>query len=363
MTSDVARPPGARDAGQRRAGHLFFRLLFRALLALPPGLLLRIAGEPPRIVEGRRLDPRVQFHAWFVRRFRKPLVVEPAELRKPRLLSLFLLDGGAAAVPTEDRSIAGGGGPLRIRIYHPAAGGGPRPVLVYFHFGGCVLGDLETCHTVCSRLAQEADVIIVSAQYRLAPEHRFPAAVEDAVTAYRWARENAASFGGDAQRVGVGGDSAGGYLAAAVSLACRDSGEAAPALQLLIYPVTEMDRVAMPEGPHDDDYPLSRADMVWFSEQYLASPEDAANPLCSLRRAADLKALPPALVILAGHDLLREEGVAYAARLRADGVPAVLRIFDTLPHAFTAMCGAIPEARRAVSEMARLLKEQFSRST
>lgn len=361
MTSEVARPVGSRGAGPRHVGHLLFRLLFRALLALPAGLLLRIAGAPPRIIQGRKIDPRVQFHAWFVRRFRRPLVVDPEELRKPRLLSLFLLDGRPAPVPAEDRSIPGSGGPLRIRIYRPAAEGGARPVLVYFHFGGCVLGDLDTCHTACSRLAREADVIVVSAQYRLAPEHKFPAAVEDAVTAYRWAKLNAEALGGDGQRIGVGGDSAGGYLAAAVCLACRDSGEAAPALQLLIYPVTEMDRTGMSEGPHDEDYPLSRADMVWFSEQYLASPGDAGNPLCSIRRAADLKDLPPALVILAGHDLLRDEGVAYADRLKADGVPAVLRVFDSLPHAFTAMCGAIPEARRAVSEMARLLREQFSR--
>ena len=361
LTSEAARPLGSRDAGSLPASRLLFRLLFRALLMLPAGLLLRIAGEPPRIVQGRRLDPRAQFHAWFVRRFRKPLTVDAAELRKPRLLSLFLLDGGASPVVTENRSIPGSGGPLRIRIYRPPAKGGPRPMLVYFHFGGCVLGDLETCHTACSHLAREAEIIVVSAQYRLAPEHKFPAAVEDAMTAYRWARLNAETLGGDPQRIGVGGDSAGGYLAAAVCLACRSSGEAAPALQLLVYPVTEMDRMAMPEGPHDDDYPLSRADMIWFSEQYLASPADAGSPLCSIRRAADLKGLPPALIILAGHDLLRDEGMAFADRLKADGVPVRLRVFDSLPHAFTAMCGAVPAARRAVSEMARLIEEQFSR--
>lgn len=361
--SETARRPEQRHARPGYTSHLFFRLLFRALLALPPGALLRIAGEPPRTVNGRKLEPRVQFHAWFVQRFRRPLTINPAELRKPRLLSLFLLDGKAAHVAFEDRSIPGAAGPLRVRIYGAGSGNAPRPVLVYFHFGGCVLGDLETCHTACSRLAREGDVIVVSAQYRLAPEHKFPAAVDDAVTAYRWARQNAEALGGGANLVGVGGDSAGGYLAGAVSLMCRNSGEPAPALQLLIYPVTEMDRESMPEGPHDADYPLSRADMIWFSEQYLATPADAENSLCSIRRAADLKDLPPALIFLAGHDLLRDEGLAYAEQLKAGGVPVVLRTFDSLPHAFTAMCGAIPEARRAVSEMARLLKDQFSRVT
>jgi acetyl esterase/lipase len=237
------------------------------------------------------------------------------------------------------------------------------PVLVYFHFGGCVLGDLDTCHTACTRLAAEAEAIIVSAEYRLAPEHRFPAAAEDAVTAYRWALANADKLGGDPQRIGVGGDSAGGYLAAAVCLACRDSGEPPPVLQLLIYPVTDMDRDAMPESPHDEDYPLSREDMIWFSEQYIATPADIEQPLCSISRAASFKGLPPALVCLAGYDVLREEGVALARRFEADGVPVVLRIFDSLPHAFTAMCGAIPDARHALSEISRLLREQYSNST
>jgi acetyl esterase len=253
ITSETARPPEAGNAVPRRASHVLFRLLFRALLALPPKLLLRIARQQSRVVEGRRLDPRLQFHAWFVQRFRKPIPVSPAELRKPRLLSLYLLDGKVAPVSIEERSIPGAGGPLRVRIYRPTASADPRPVLVYFHFGGCVLGDLDTCHTACSRLARESDVIVISTQYRLAPEHKFPAAVEDAVTAYRWARQFAGALGGDARRVGVGGDSAGGYLAAAVCLLCRDSGELAPTLQLLVYPVTDMDRIGMPEGAHDAD--------------------------------------------------------------------------------------------------------------
>lgn len=349
---------GASGARLTRA---LLRLGFRALLALPAGLLLRLAGERPRVVDGRQLDPRVQFHAWFVRHFRKPLEVTPAELRKPRLLSLFLLDGGFARVDVEDGRIAGPGGSLSTRIYRPHGLSAPPPVLVFFHFGGCVLGDLDTCHNFCSRLSREAGVMIVSAQYRLAPEHKFPAAVDDAIAAFRWAREHAASLGGDPQQVGIGGDSAGGYLAAAASLICRETGEEPPVLQLLIYPVTEMDRVAMPEGPHDFDYPLSRADMLWFSEQYLATPADAHDPLCSIRRATSLSGLPPALVCLAGYDVLREEGEALAARLAADGVPVVLQVFDSLPHAFTAMCGAIPDARSATRQIAKLLREQFSK--
>lgn len=336
------------------------RLAFRALLGLPPALLLRISGQQPRVVEGRRLDPRVQFHAWFVRRLRRPLVVDPVELRKPRLLSLYLLDGKAAPVAVEGHTIAGAACPLRVRVYRPPAAEAPPPVLVYFHFGGCVLGDLDTCHTICSRLAAEAGVLVISAEYRLAPEHKFPAAVEDAVSAYRWACAHAAELGGDPRRIGIGGDSAGGYLAAAVCLVCRNLGEPAPVLQLLIYPVTDMDRVRMPACPHDDDYPLSRADMIWFSEQYLATPAEAADPLCSIARAKSFRGLPPAIIGLAGYDVLRDEGVALARRLEREGVPVVLRIFDSLPHAFTAMCGAIPDARNAVSEIARLLRAQFS---
>ncbi len=347
----------------KQATHSLLRLLYRVLLSLPPGILLRFAGQEPRVVDGRTLDPRVQFHAWFVQRLRKPIATNPEELRKPRLLSLYLLDGKVAPVSVEESCIPGDGGPLPIRIYRPAAAAGPRPILVYFHFGGCVLGDLDTCHTACSRLANEANAIVVSAQYRLAPEHKFPAAVDDAVTAFRWVRQNAEALGSDVGLVGVGGDSAGGYLAAAVCLACRGSGEPAPTLQLLIYPVADMDRIGMPEGPHDSDYPLSRADMIWFSEQYLEGPADAENPLCSIRRTSSCKGLPPAIVCLAGYDVLRDEGEAVAERMMSDGVPVVLRIFDSLPHAFTAMCGAIPDARLAVSEIAGLLREQFSRSS
>ena len=224
-------------------------------------------------MEGRKLDPRVQFHAWFVQRFRKPLAVSPEELRKPRLLSLFLLDGRAAPVPIEERSIPGAAGPLRIRIYRPAAEGGARPVLVYFHFGGCVLGDLETCHTACSRLAREADVIVVSAQYRLAPEHKFPAAVEDAVTAYRWARQNA---GGTRRRCAA-------YrrrrrLCRRLPCSCglpRSAATAASRRQHFSSSSIPSPRWTAPacrKGRMTQDYPLSRADMVWFSEQYLGRP-------------------------------------------------------------------------------------------
>lgn len=364
MPTGVTSGAGREAAGSRdEAGRLprfLARLGFRALLALPPALLLRIAGQAPRVVDGRRLDPRIQFHAWFVRRLRKPLTISAVELRKPRILSLYLLDGRAAPVDVKERTIAGAACPLRIRIYKPRDVAGPLPVLVYFHFGGCVLGDLDTCHTTCSRLAEEARVLVISAQYRLAPEHKFPAAVEDAVTAYRWAHAHAAELGGDPQRIGVGGDSAGGYLAAAVCLDSRDGAGPAPVLQLLIYPVTDMDRTSMPEGPHDDDYPLSRADMIWFSEQYLATSSEAEHPLCSISRATSFRGLPPAIICLAGHDVLREEGIALARRFEIEEVPVVLRIFDSLPHAFTAMCGAIPDAREAVSEIARLLRAAFS---
>lgn len=364
MQTDVTRrTPGEAaevEAVREKLTHSLFRLGFRALLALPARLLLRLAGEQPKVVDGRRLDPRVQFHAWFVRHFRKPLEITPAELRKHRLLSLFLLDGGFMPVSVKNETIAGPGGPLRTRIYKPATPSSPLPVLVFFHFGGCVLGDLDTCHNFCSRLSREAGVIVVSAQYRLAPEHKYPAAVNDAVSAFRWARDNAAALGGNPEQVGIGGDSAGGYLAAAASLICRETRETAPVLQLLIYPVTEMDRASMPEGPHDFDYPLSRADMVWFSNQYLSTPSDAKSPLCSVRRAGNLQGLPPALIFLAGHDVLREEGEALAAQLAADDVSVVLRTFDTLPHAFTAMCGAIPDARSAVSQISWHLREQFS---
>lgn len=301
-------------------------------------------------------DARALFHAWVVRRFGAPAARDPVELRKPRLLSLKLLDGR----PTRMREcfdilIPAPAHPLRTRLYVPETCTAPAPALVFLHFGGGVIGDLETSHTACSLLAQHARCKVLSVEYRLAPEHRFPAALQDAIMAFRWLRQQAEQLGIAQDRIGIGGDSAGGCLAAATSLFLRDKAEPMPCVQLLMYPVVEMDRANTPGTEFDDCYPLSRADMIWFASHYVGDPSDAADPLCSIGRAVSLAGLPPTLFVQAGYDLLFEEGSQFIHRLEADGVPVLHRVYPSLPHAFSAMTGGLPEARSALIETAGLL--------
>lgn len=369
MTLAPPEPPGALTAGTRpqagapRLARLWRRLArgaFQTVLAsLPKAALARLAGAPPQpdgLPDWAPPDPRARLHARLVTRFGAAAAgapLDPVQARAPRLVSLQLLEGRPAPM-AEIRALTlpGPAGPLAARLYTPPGCPDPAPALIFLHFGGCVLGDLDTCHTACTILARHGRIRVLSLAYRLAPEHRFPAALEDCLAALRWLRQHAAEMGIDPARIGIGGDSAGGYLAAALALELIAEGATPPKMQLLIYPVLEMDRAALP--PAEGSYPLTRADMDWFSQLYLRSPADAADPLCSVGRAVDLRALPPTLLIQARHDLLFAEGLTFAARLASAGVPLVHRIHRSLPHAFSAMTGALPAARAAMIETAEL---------
>ena len=338
------------------AGHAF-----RFVLRLPPAFLLALAGMPRRAREHPDdLDPRARFHAWLVTRFGGKGSLDPITARRPRLLSLRLLEGRPVRMAEcADVEIRGDDHTIRGRLYVPRSSDKCPPLLIYFHFGGGVLGDLETSHTACSIIAHHSGCAVLSVEYRLAPEHRFPAALEDSIAAFRWAKAQADRLGIDRTRIGVGGDSVGGHLAAALSLYLRDAGEPLPWLQLLIYPVIEMDRSRIAPSPYDDLYPLTRQDMEWFTALYLGSPDDAAQPLCSISRAGSLTGLPQTVFIQAGHDVLRAEGRAFAARLIAEDVPTVLRDYPKLPHAFTAMSGGLPAAHAALVEIGELVAKAF----
>jgi acetyl esterase/lipase len=293
-----------------------------------------------------------------------------AELRRETLVGLRLLDDRARrGVDVRSLRLELDGRTLEARFYRAetraeARGRGEaamvgraraeaQPLIVYFHFGGCVLGSLATCDTACSIFADEARCTVLAVAYRLAPEHRYPCAADDATDAFRWACRHAAELGADPARIAVAGDSAGGYLAGVVCIDQRDRGACLPALQVLLYPVINWDRRGRVATPFDGLYPLSRTLMDWFGDQYLRAEQDAFEPRCSLARTASVAGLPPAIVALAGHDLLHDEGGAYAARLRAAGVYTELHRFATLPHAFSAMTGAIPAAREAMRLLAR----------
>ena len=260
-----------------------------------------------------------------------------------------------------DRQIPGPAGPLPVRIYTPS-GRAPFPVLVYFHGGGWVIGDLDTHDPVCRRLANAAGCVVVSVDYRLAPEHKFPAAVEDAFAAVRWVAANAADLDGDGTRLAVAGDSAGGNLAAVVSLKARDEGEPRILHQLLVYPVINHSFDTRSYRENAEGYGMSRADMEWYWAHYLPAATDGKDPYASPLQAEDLHGLPPAIVITAEFDVLLDEGEAYAARLREAGVPVIGLSFQGMIHGFIANAHVLDQGKKAIEQAGQALREAFNRT-
>ncbi len=259
-----------------------------------------------------------------------------------------------------DRTIPGPGGDIPVRIYTPAGGGTALGCLVYYHGGGWVLGDIEGVDTICRAVANRAGCKVISVEYRLAPEHKFPAPFDDCYAALEWVAANGASIGVDSSKLAVGGDSAGGNLAAAVALKARDAGGPALRHQLLVYPVTNHDYGTESYSVNGDGYLLTLDMMTWFWDHYLSSAEDGRNPLASPLAAADLSGLPPAFVITAEFDPLRDEGEAYAAKLVDAGVKVSHQRFDGQIHAFWQMPGVFPAALAAADQAAGHLKAAFA---
>jgi acetyl esterase len=249
-------------------------------------------------------------------------------------------------------------GPIPLRLYRHGEGSSPCPALVYFHGGGWVIGDLDTHDTLCRQLALASGCVVVSVDYRMGPEHPFPAAVDDAVAATRWLAAQAGALGLDATRLAVGGDSAGGNLAAVVALALR--GERPLAFQLLIYPATDQHPTHASRQRNAQGYLLTEDTMRWFHDHYLTDPALVDDWRASPLRHPDLSGLPPALVLTAGYDPLRDEGVAYAQRLSEAGVRASLQSFERQIHGFILMGRVIDEANEAVALCADALRRALT---
>lgn len=267
--------------------------------------------------------------------------------------------GGGAVEPVyevTDHHLPGPGGDLPVRVYRPGPTDG-QPVLVYFFGGGWTLGSIDTADGICRRLANTVPCTVVTVGYRLAPEHRFPAAVHDCYAAVRWIAAHGQQWGVDPSRLAVGGDSAGGNLAAAVTLLARAEGGPPLTAQLLVYPNTQHGAAtgSMREG--DDPWLFNTTSVAWYWGHYLADPRDGADPLASPLLAPDLTGLPPALVITAEYDPLRDEGEAYADRLRLAGVPTEATRYEGMVHGFFAMSGLFDGGRRALAQAARFLTD------
>jgi acetyl esterase len=251
----------------------------------------------------------------------------------------------------------GPAGDISLRSYSPVASvDEPLPTLVYFHGGGFVIGDLDTHDGLCRMFANEASVRVIAVDYRLAPEHKFPAAVEDAYAALQWVEANAAALGVDANRLAVGGDSAGGALAAIVAQMSKESGASALAFQMLLFPVTQVGGSTRSLQERAEGFFLEKATLDWFFGHYLDAGADKTDPRLSPLLARDFAGLPPAYVMIAGYDPLHDEGLAYAEKLRAGGVSVTLADYPDLIHDFIYLQAVLPQAGEAVRTAAAALR-------
>lgn len=337
------------------------RFIARSLTRLPEPLLRRLAKGVVREVDGRQLDPGLAALLGLAARGPGIESQSPREARAATHEAFAVMSAPRPrGIATTDMVVAGPGGMLGLRHYWPADRTTEGPLTVYFHMGGCVIGDLDTNDSLCAQIAARTGGGVVSVDYRLAPEHPYPAAVEDALAGFRWVRDHAGELGGDARRIAVAGDSAGGMLAAIVAQETHRTGEAGPALQVLIYPWLDMTAKGGSMESCADCLPLGRAAMDWFARHYVPPGTDISAPLLSPGLAADLAGLPPALIYTAGFDPLRDQGEAYARRLEAAGVDVTLREYADLPHAFTAMDGVSARAAEANREITEDIAARLS---
>lgn len=289
--------------------------------------------------------------------------LEPAEARRwYRERRTFTQPDAPEVASVRDLEAKGPAGPIPVRSYRPlhSAPDTALPVLVYYHGGGWVIGDLDTHDVLCRTLANLAGCAVIAVDYRMGPEHRFPAAVDDAIAAARWVRTQAAALVIDPDRIAVGGDSAGGNLAAVVALAAREAGDLPLRFQLLIYPATDQRRNAPSHTSNAQGYLLTRDSIAYFHDHYFGDASHDLDWRASPLLHANHAGLPPALVLTAGFDPLRDEGIAYADKLSQDGTPATLVSFERQVHGFVLMGRVLDEANVAVALCAARLKAAFS---
>lgn len=337
------------------------RWIARAAINRSDAALIRASGGAPRTAGGRTLDPRFQFLEAQARKAKPPRELTP-EMGRAQTRQLAYMFGGKIepGVTFQDQQIVTGRRNIPGRLYKPAKQDPATPIFVFCHFGGGVVGDLDTCHAFCSILANAIEGVVLSVDYRLAPEHKWPAGLEDCIAAYEWAVAHAAQFGAPSGRAAIGGDSMGGNFSAIIAQEMKRRGAKAPVVQLLIYPATDVASTAPSMTTYADAFPLTAQTMAWFMANYLPEDADLKDPLLSPLYTEDLTGLAPALIYTAGFDPLVDQGHAYADRLAAAGVTVRRHCFDHLAHGFTAFTGVIPAAdaacRRIAAETAEMLK-------
>ena len=349
-----------------RALALGNRLGVKVIPRLPDTAKRLLSGGKAVCIDGNTLDPTLQM----LLAARRATGVDGLIVGDDAHASRASLDSLSKDLDQRDVRVAavtsvpipGPAGVIPARHYRPPNGGAPAPMVVYIHGGGWVLGGgLDSSDSACRLICRDAGVHVLAVDYRLAPEHRAPAAVDDAYAAYRWAREHAVALGADPRRVAVGGDSAGGNLAAVVTRLARDAGDPLPALQWLIYPVTELRGATRSRSLFSSGFLLTKHDLDWFEDCYLnGSGLDAGDPVVSPLRVGDLSGLSPALVVTAGFDVLRDEGDRYATRLREAGVAVDHRRMSSMIHGFINLNVLGGGVSRANAEMLSALRAHLT---
>jgi acetyl esterase len=331
---------------------------------IPPWLKRLLTGGRRITVDGNTLDATLQLILIAQRSTRTSGLSADADLEVARAVmrKSNAATNTGVAVPTTDLTIPGPDSPLRARHYRPAVAEA-APLLLFFHGGGFVVGDIESHDGLCRMICRDAAIHVLSVDYRLAPEHRAPAAVDDCVAAYRWARGHAAELGADPSRIGVGGDSAGGNLAALVTLRSREEGIPQPTLQVLLYPVLDLSAKTRSRTLFSDGFFLSKLEQdrqvdLYLGDTGLAADDARVSPL----KAADLSGLAPALVVTAGFDPLRDEGNEYAVALRSAGVTVDHRQFDALTHGFASIAHYGGGSADATTAIISAIRAHLSRS-
>ncbi len=337
------------------------RFITRTVLSMPDKMLIRMAG-PPLEIDGRKLDLRMHFIG--VQGAKGPsLTSMTPPLARSAARNAFNLTNAARAkgVEVRDDNIPGPDNTsLPVRHYRPKGNDEKNlPAILYFHMGGWVIGDLDTCDQFCSFLSARIGAHVMSVDYRLAPEHKFPAAMEDAFTAYIWLRDHADSLKIDLNHIAVGGDSAGGCMTAVLCQEMKRRGRPQPNVQLLIYPATDLTAEDSSMQSCGECPPLTTEIMNWFGQHWLNDENERSNPLASPLKSSISADLAPAIIVTAGFDPLRDQGKAYAEQLQQTGVRVIYRCEDTLAHAFTAYAGLVPAAATANATIAQNLKQMI----
>lgn len=331
-------------------------------LGLPEGIIDRLVGEAPITIDGRTLNRQLQLLLKISTKLglrisggSQSVQQRRDELRRAAIMGMPL----RRDIEVTNRTFPGPAGDVPIRLYRGYGSTTATPAIVFYHGGGWVTGDLDSHDGPCRVLAAETGCLVVSVDYRLAPEHPFPAAVEDSLAAYEWVHTNADQLSVVPGRVGVMGDSAGGNLAAVVALRTRDAEVPAPVAQCLVYPGTDMFFDTASHELFAQGFFLERESMEWFRSHYLPDESQWDHPDASPARAGDLAGVAPAYVVTAGFDPLRDEGRAYAEAMAAAGVPVAYRCYDDMVHGFFGM-GVLPNGIARIAEICAVMGEMMN---